>query len=271
MKGFAIHYSFEFLSGIRNRTLLLMNYLMPLGFYLLMGSMMPGINPFFADQMIPAMAIFAILSGTIMGLPTPLVEAREGQVLRTYRVHGVPAPSLLAIPALSTSVHVGGVCAIIAATAPLLFGVEGPTSLPAYASILAAFTFAVAGMGSLIGVVSSGSKVAILWQQLIYLPSMILGGLMIPLDILPDIFFRIAHLLPTTYGMQALMGAAFDSPTPYPPLGAVLVLLVGGAVAFGLAHYLFSWDDRNARRRAHPALALLAFLPYIAGALLLLS
>ena len=32
MKAFSLHFSFEFFSALRNRTLLLMNYLLPLGF-----------------------------------------------------------------------------------------------------------------------------------------------------------------------------------------------------------------------------------------------
>ncbi|HOA35460.1 MAG TPA: hypothetical protein PKL00_04205 [Bacillota bacterium] len=54
---------------------------------------------------------------------------------------------------------------------------------------------------------------------------------------------------------------------PRPP--GALVLLAGGIIASGLALYLFNWDRRNNSRRGHPALAALALLPYILGALLL--
>ena len=37
MSAFTAHFSFEFKTGIRNKNLLLMNYLFPLGFYLMMG------------------------------------------------------------------------------------------------------------------------------------------------------------------------------------------------------------------------------------------
>jgi len=36
-----------------------------------------------------------------------------------------------------------------------------------------------------------------------------------------------------------------------------------------LALYLFSWDNRNAARRGHPLLALLALIPFLAGIFLL--
>ncbi len=271
MKTVALHYSFEFLAGMRNRTLLLMNYLMPLGFYALVGTMMAQINPFFGDQMIPAMVAFAILSGTIMGLPTPLIESREGGILRSFRVHGFSAAPLLAMPAITTAVHTGLVAAVITLTAPMLFDAPAPTDPWTFVLITALLAFALSGLGSLIGVVSAGSKVAILWQQLIYLPSMILGGLMIPVEILPDAFARVAHLLPATYGMQAFLGGAFGMESLYSPAAAAGVLFAGGIAAFGLALYLFSWDDKNGGRRGHPALAALALLPYAIGAIFLVS
>src|SRR5690554_275738 len=86
MNAIIYHFSLEFLAGLRNRTLLLMNYLMPLGFYALMGAMMTKINPPFAQQIIPAMVVFATLSSAILGLPGPLVEARESEILRSYRI-----------------------------------------------------------------------------------------------------------------------------------------------------------------------------------------
>jgi len=39
-------------------------------------------------------------------------------------------------------------------------------------------------------------------------------------------------------------------------------------ICFGLAIYLFSWDSRNQSRRGHPALALLALVPFVVAFLL---
>ena len=64
MKAFLSHFSFEFRTGIRNKQLLMMNYLFPLGFYLMMGFVLAGINPLFLDTMTPAMVIFHGKSAT---------------------------------------------------------------------------------------------------------------------------------------------------------------------------------------------------------------
>ncbi|MFP4201136.1 MAG: ABC transporter permease [Clostridia bacterium] len=268
MKAFTLHLRYELAAIIRNRTLLLMNYLMPLGFYLLMGGVMTEINPFFADQMIPAMVTFAVLSATIMGVPTPLIEDREAGVLRAYRVHGIPGWSLITVPVVATGLHVGLVSLIIAISAPVLFGAPAPENPIAFVAVVALTFFALAGMGSLIGVISANGRIAILWQQTIFLPTMLLGGLMVPTEMLPDVFARVGHLFPATYGMQALLGLAFAREIPYPGHYAISTLLIGGLLSFFLVHRLFSWDDRESGR-SHPALAALALLPYVTGALLL--
>ena len=99
MTAFTNHFSFEFRTGIRNRTLLMMNYLFPVGFYLLLGFVMPELNPVFLETMIPAMVVFAILAATLLGLPDPLVNAREAGIFRSYKINEVPAISILSIPA----------------------------------------------------------------------------------------------------------------------------------------------------------------------------
>lgn len=60
-------------------------------------------------------------------------------------------------------------------------------------------------------------------------------------------------------------GAAAD----FNPWASVVMLASSGILAFGLALYLFSWDSKNNLRRGHSILALLAFVPYMVGILLL--
>jgi ABC-2 type transport system permease protein len=67
MNAFLHHFSFEFRTGIRNKNLLLLNYLFPLGFYLMMGFIMPSINPPFRENMIPAFVVFGVLISNIAG------------------------------------------------------------------------------------------------------------------------------------------------------------------------------------------------------------
>lgn len=269
MSAFVNHFSFEFRTGIRNKTLLLLNYLLPLGFYAMMGLIMTEINPGFVETMIPAMVVFAILSGMLLGLPDPLVAAREAGIFRSYKINGVPPFSILVIPALTTILHTAVAAAIITATAPLFFDAPLPVSWPGFVVTFLATAFSCAGLGVLIGVISPSSRMTVLWSQLIYLPSMMLGGMMMPHDILPEAMGKVAQLLPATQAMNAFRGLAYDLAADFDPWGSLIVLLASGMLAFGLAIYLFNWDRRNTTQRGHPLLALLALLPYAVGMLLL--
>jgi ABC-2 type transport system permease protein len=265
MNAFINHFSFEFRTGIRNQTSLLMNYLLPLGFYAMMGLVMPEVNPTFLETMIPAMIVFAILASTLLGLPDPLVTAREAGIFRSYKVNGVPAVSILVIPALTTIFHMVIVAIIITVTAPVFFDAPAPVNWPGFILTFLALAFACAGLGALIGVISPDSRLTVLWSQLIFLPSMLLGGMMLPYSQLPEAVGRVARLLPATLAMNAFRGLALDLAADFDTLGSLIILLAGGVLAFGLAIYLFNWDRRNATRRGHPLLALLVLIPFGMG------
>ncbi len=265
MKAFLNHFAFEFRTGLRNPTQLLMNYLFPLGFYLMMGFIMPEINPPFRESLIPAMIVFSILAATLLGIPDPLVNARENGIFRSYKINGVPSISILVIPAITTMAHLVIVALLITASASWLFDAPLPQHWGNYVITFFATAIACSGISVLIGVVSSSSRMTVLWSQIIFVPSMLLGGLMLPYSMLPEVARKFAQLLPATQAMNALNGLAMGNLADFSPWGSVIVLLTTGALAFGLALYLFSWDSRNTTRRGHPLLALLVLLPSIIG------
>jgi ABC-2 type transport system permease protein len=268
MTAFVHHFSFEFRRGLRDRNLLLMNYLFPLGFFALMGVLMTQVNPGFKETMVPAMVIFALLSSAVLALPGPLVAAREEGIYRSYRINGVPTISILVIPAVTTIFHMVLVAAVIVIAGPLLFGARMPVNGLGFGLTFVAIAVACTGLGVLIGVIASDSRAIVLWSQLIFLPSMILGGLMLPVSMLPATMSRIAWLLPSTQAMNAFNSLGLGLPATRPPLQSIAILFAGGLLAFALAIYLFKWDNRSDTHRGNPALALLALLPYVAGMIL---
>ena len=268
MTAFLNHFAFEFKTGIRNTTLLFMNYLFPLGVYAILGLVMTQVNPIFTDTLLPAMVIFVIMGGTILGLPNPLVEAREAGIYRSYKINGVPAASVVIIPVLTTAFHALIVATIVALTAKPLFAGATPVHWFPMAWITVLVTFTCSAIGALIGVAAADNRAITLLSQIIFLPSMLIGGLMMPLSILPESVQRFAGLLPTAHAMQALEGLAYGRTTTFAPTTSILVLLTSGLLAFGLAIYLFNWDSRNQTRRGHPLMALIALLPYLVALVL---
>lgn len=269
MTAFIHHFMYDFRIGLRDKSLLMMNYLFPLGFYIMMGLLMTGLNPTFAPTMTPAMILVAMMASMLLALPNPVVESREAGIYRSFKINGVPALSIVIVPILSSMVHIFLVSLIITATAGPIFKAGVPVNWGYFVIILILTAFTMASLGMLIGVISPNSRMTVLFSQLIFLPSMILGGLMIPSSMLPAGLYRVSLLLPTTYAMDAWRSLAFGLTPTFDSLWALLVLLSSGTIAFILAIYLFSWDSKNPRRGRSPFLALLVLVPFVLGTILL--
>jgi ABC-2 type transport system permease protein len=260
MSAFAYHIGYEFKGGLRDKSHLFMNYLFPLLFLVLVGAFMTRLDPSFSGRIVPAMTIFAVMCAFLLSMPTSLVAARDSGMLRSYRINGVPAWAAIASPAIANIGHMAIISVIIALVSALAFGAPPPANWALWASTWVAMSAAIAGLGALIGVISSSNRAATLFAQCVYLPSIILGGLMTPPGILPPMLDRFSLLFPARHAMRAFAGG---------PGAAVSIaaLVIGSAVAFALAAFLFEWDGNNARPGARKLLALLAFAPYAAAIL----
>jgi ABC-2 type transport system permease protein len=269
MSAFTSHFSFEFRTGLRDRPLLLMNYLFPLTFYIVISLLMAQLNPTFRPTIIPTMVIFVTLTSLILGLPNPLVAAREAGIFRSYRVNGVPALSVILVPAITTAMHTVIAALVITFTAPIFFQAPLPVNWGGFAVFLVLTIFVMAGLGVLIGVISANTRITILWSQLIFLPSIMIGGLMVPRSALTGVLAKIGSLMPSTYSVEIYDALAWGTGFDTKAILSLAVLLVGGILAFALASYLFSWDSQNTTRRGSPWLALLVLVPFLIGMALL--
>jgi ABC-2 type transport system permease protein len=167
MTAFANHFAFQFKTGLRNPSQLVMNYLFPLVFYVMMGLVMTHINPQFAETLVPAMAIVAAMSSGVLGLPGSLVESREAGIYRSFKVNGVSALSILTIPVITTVFEVLAVTALITLTAPA-FGGTLPADWGAFLAVTLAMGFSYGSIGALIGVVSADSRATVLLSQILF-------------------------------------------------------------------------------------------------------
>jgi ABC-2 type transport system permease protein len=134
-------------------------------------------------------------------------------------------------------------------------------------SVLLSLSFLTfAGVGVLIGVASSTTNLCILVSQLLYIPSILLGGIMVPSSAMPAVFRKIGLLLPASHVMRLFDSLAYGrGPLP---AGSLAVLGASIGLSFLLAGRLFQWDARSAQPARQAWMALLAAVPYLAAALL---
>jgi len=209
------------------------------------------------------------MAGTLLGLPEQFVEARQRGIYRMFKVNGVTAGPILASPIISGGAHALIASSIVALTGGPVFGLPTPSNWLAFFGVTVLTAICFGSLAALIGVISDTGRSTVLWSQLVFLPSMLLGGLMLDLALLPESVLPFSRLLPPTYASQALLGAGFDQTTTVTPTACVLVLVSSSVVNAVLATVLFRWDPANQSGRASKLWALVALVPFIIGALFL--
>lgn len=246
---------------------MLMNYLFPLAFFFAVGLFMTRINPLFTEIMVPGMILFAVMSSTLLSLPGTMVTNREAGIFRSFRVNGVPAGSLIIIPMIGCLFHTVLASGLITVASPLLYGGRLPVNWGWFVIVFFLVSLSLNSLGVLIGIVSRSSRAAILLAQAFYIPSVLLGGLMVPESMIPDSLKIVASLFPATHGIRAFSTFAFsETPLTFNASIPLLVLFASFIINTALCFLLFQWDTKPAStKRLIPAVFALA--PFAAGML----
>lgn len=269
MKAFSIHLLFDLKSGLRDKSLLLTNYLLPLGFYFIFGGIMPKLNPGYSDILIPSMMIFGILVSTVLGMPNSLVTYRNSGIFRSFKINGVSKLSMLAIPTVSTIIHTIIVTTIILISAPILYKAQLPGNILGLILVFISATIMFSGLALLIGIIADNTSVTVIFAQALFLPSMLIGGLMFPSSLLPESVGKFSKLLPTTYAMDAYQALAINLNSSFDPIISLSLLISSGIISYYLSWYLFRLDNNRTSKSRRKIWALGALIPFIIGTIFL--
>ncbi len=263
MNAFLYHARCDLKAGVRDTSLMLMNYLFPLGFFFMAGLFMTQVNPFFSDIMIPGMVIFGVMTPALMNISTTMISEREAGIYRSCRVHNVSPASLITVPVIGALVHGAVLAAALTAAGSLVFSARVPIHWGWFILVWAVVSMNLATLGVLIGIASPSQRSGLLIAQGIYIPSVLLGGMMVPLDIIPENMQAVTSLLPASHGMRSFELLAMGTHAlSWNTLLPLTVLAAGIIVNLVLAFMLFQWDAKPSGKK-HTAAAALAFTPYI--------
>ena len=114
------------------------------------------------------------------------------------------------------------VCLIVFAVAPFVFKAELPTNLPLYFCSLVVLLCVTLAIGCIIGLLIKTQAKQTMVAMIIFLPSVMLSGIMFPATMLPNFMQYIAYIFPATIGFQAM--TAFEV-WHLPVLIAIFVVL----------------------------------------------
>jgi ABC-2 type transport system permease protein len=190
---------------IRSKTLLITCYLVPLSFFAMMGGIFTSILPGSENTLIQSMTVFGVTMGALIGLPPSLVEIYGSDMKKVYRANGVPLYWGLISTNLSAFIHLFLMSVLLYILAPLGFGAALPERPALYFGILAVFITVSLSIASVIGLTIKDQAKTSMFSILIFLPSILLSGIMFPVELLPKIFQVLGKLFPAVWGYKLML------------------------------------------------------------------
>ena len=208
-------------------------------------SVLPATGPRPVDFLLPGTIALAIVASGLVSLGIATAYERSYGVLK--RLGGAPIPrwALVAARTASVLVLVSVQVALLVSVATLLGWSVAPgwsLGLLVLAVLLGTLTFA--GLGLLLaGTLRAEATLAV--ANGLFLAFLMLGGIVLPVDRLPDLLQPVAAVLPATALADllriALMSGLEAGPTPS-AVTASLILLSWGVAVSTLAIRNFRWD-----------------------------
>jgi ABC-2 type transport system permease protein len=209
MDGFLYGVALQWKLDIRSKSLLVTCYIVPMIFFLLMGGIFTSVMPEMRSTLIQSMIVMSVSMGAFIGLPPSLIETYGSDVKKIYKANGIPLYLGLVTMFLSAFVHLMISCAIILLLAPILFEAALPAKLPFFFLALTIYIIVSLSIGSILGLtVKSQSKLTMI-AQLVFLPSIMLSGIMFPIELLPVIFETIGRIFPAFWGYRLMSDNGF--------------------------------------------------------------
>jgi ABC-2 type transport system permease protein len=210
---------------IRNKGVLLTYYVVPLVFFAFMGGIFSSINPASKDTLIQSMSVFGVTMGAILGAPIPLVELYGSEIKKAYQVGGIPIWVAAINNFISAFVHLFIMSLVIFFTAQLAFNAKIPTNLALYFLSLAVFIIVCLAVGTALGLLFKSTSELTMASQFIFLPSIMLAGIMFPVNMLPKVLATLGLIFPATWGFKLMTSKVFDIKFLI-PLGVILFVSI---------------------------------------------
>ncbi len=209
MSGFLYGVTLQWKLDIRSKALLVTCYIVPLIFFLLMGGIFTSVMPDMRSTLIQSMIVMSVSMGAFIGLPPSLMEIYGSDINKVYKANGVPIYLGLVTMFLSAFVHLMIACAVIVLLAHVLFAAVLPAQLPMFFFALAIYIVVSLSIGSILGLIIKNQAKLTMIAQLVFLPSIMLSGIMFPIDLLPDFLERIGCMFPAFWGYRLMLDNGF--------------------------------------------------------------
>lgn len=210
MKAILYGIGLQFKLDIRSKTLLVTCYLVPLLFFMIMSGIFTSLMPNAKSTLIQSMTVMGISMGAIIGVPPSMVEIYGTNVKTMYSANNVPLYFGILTLAISAFIHLMIMSLIISTAAPIIFDASTPKNIPLYLFTLALFIIVSLSISCVLGLAIKNQAKLTMYSQVVFLPSIMLSGIMFPAAFLPDLLRNIGKIFPATWGYTLLCQQSID-------------------------------------------------------------
>ena len=225
MSAFLYGVSLQWKLDIRSKTLLITCYIVPLLFFAVMGGIFTSVMPEARYTLIQSMTVFGVTMGALIGLPPSLVEIYSSDIKKDYKANGVPLYLGLVLTNISAYIHLFIMSIILYIAAPLAFNAEIPKNPVLYFASLAIFIAVSLSIASIIGLAVKDQAKTSMVSIIIFLPSIMLSGIMFPIELLPKAFEMVGKIFPASWGYKVMADSTFQLENLL-PLVVILILAI---------------------------------------------
>lgn len=238
MSAFLYGVALQWKLDIRSKTLLITCYVVPLLFFALIGGIFTSINPEASTTLIQSMTVLGVTTGALIGLPPSLVEIYGSDIKKVYKANGVPLYLGVISTFLSAFLHLMIMSTIIYLVAPIAFGASLPKNPVIYFISLAIFIVISLMIGCALGLAVKNQAKLTMISQLVYLPSLMLSGIMFSADMLPKPLIALGKVFPATWGNKLMLSETVQASNLIP-------LVILGVISVVISGFLLSRKTEN--------------------------
>lgn len=146
-------------------------------------------------------------------------------IKKMYIANGIPLCFGVIALVVSAFIHLMIMSIIIFALAPIVFHATIPSNIPLYFITLALFVIVSLTISCVLGLAVKNQAKLTMYSQVVFLPSIMLSGIMFSAELLPNFLESMGKLFPATWGYTLLIQKNIEVST-FIPLVFILIISV---------------------------------------------
>jgi ABC-2 type transport system permease protein len=263
LRGYLYHLQLTLRLNFASKQALVYGYLVPVFFLVAFGTVFrTGIPPLLHEM--SQLITISALGGACFGMPTALVAERERGLWRRFRLLPRATVPLVASTLTARFMLIASAAALQIGLARLIYGTPFPQHPALFGAAYCFAAFAFLGLGLLLAALANDVPAVQALGQCVFLPLIMIGGVGVPLAVLPVWAQKFAGFFPGRYSVDALR-AGYSGEGGGLSLTYNLAALLAIGAAAGLAGaMLFRWDPGHRTSRRSWIWIVVALLPWIA-------